>query len=102
MGRSAERSAKNEARFREANERIEASAVQLAPSGEASPYLCECDEERCTTIIRLTLAEYEAVRSKPRQFFIAPGHQSAADRVLEEHELYTLIEKTGEEGRIVE
>jgi hypothetical protein len=71
------------------------------PTGEASPYLCECDEECCTTIIRLTLAEYEAVRSKPRQFFIAPGHQSADDRVLEEHERYTLVQ-TGERGRLVE
>jgi hypothetical protein len=33
---------------------------------------------------------------------LAPGHEEADDRVLAEHGAFTVIEKTGEEGRLVE
>ena len=99
---SARRAAENEARFRQANEQISASAAELAPAEQPSPYLCECDDEGCTTIVRLTMSEYEAVRGGSRQFVLAGGHEGDDDRVLEEHELFTVVEKTGEKGRHVE
>jgi len=48
------------------------------------------------------MAEYERVRGNPRYFVLASGHQSADDRVVSEHEGYTIIEQTGEHGRLVE
>jgi hypothetical protein len=48
------------------------------------------------------MPEYEAVRRKPRQFVVVRGHDSAPDRIVEEHEGFTVIEKRGEEGRLVE
>ena len=102
MGTSAKRAAANEARFREANEQIRARAAQLELPEQPTPFLCECDDERCTTIVLLTTNEYEAVRSGPRTFLLTPGHQTTNDRVLEEHDGFTVVEKTGEEGRLVE
>jgi hypothetical protein len=102
VARSAEQRAKNESIFREANEKLEDKVVELSLTEERTPYLCECDDPSCTEIIRLTIPEYEAVRGNPRQFIIAPKHDAAPDRVVEEHEGFTVIQKTGEEGRLVE
>jgi hypothetical protein len=99
---SAERAARNEARFREANEQIHGKVIELELAERTNPYLCECEEERCTTIVLLTSQEYEEVRSGARCFLVAPGHESPPDRVVAEHDRFTVVEKTGKEGRLVE
>jgi hypothetical protein len=50
----------------------------------------------------LTIPDYEAVRSKPTQFVVTPDHGSPPDRIVEEREGFTIIQKTGEEGQLVE
>jgi hypothetical protein len=100
--RSAERAAQNEARFREANEQIQGKVLELAAQEHPVPYLCECDDVGCTTVVLLTAAEYEDVRSGSRRFVVAPDHENPEDRVLGQHGGFTVIEKTGEEGRLVE
>ena len=102
MARSAEQRAHNESIFREANEKLEDKVVEFSLSEERTPYLCECDEPSCIALVHLTIPEYEAVRRNPRQFIVSPGHDAAPDRVVEEHEDFTIIQKTGEEGRLVE
>src|SRR5918996_4994467 len=102
MGRSAEQRAANESRFREANEKLERKVVELSITEWRTPYLCECDDPNCTSILMLTIPEYEAVRSKPTQFVITPGHDASPDRIVEELEGFTVIEKTGEEAQLVE
>ena len=102
MRRSVERAAQNEARFRQANEQIQGKVLELGLREQPAPYLCECEEEGCTTVVLLTAAEYEDVRSGSRRFVVAPGHENPEDRVLGEHGGFTVIEKTGEEGRLVE
>jgi hypothetical protein len=102
MGRSAEQRAANESRFRKANETLEGKVVELSLTEERTPYLCECDDPSCTEIVRLTIPEYEAVRSKPSQFVVIPDHDASPAEVVEEHEGFTLIEKTGAEAELVE
>lgn len=102
MARSAEQRARNESNFREANEKLEEKVVEFDLVGERTPYICECEDPTCTSIIRLTIPEYEAVRSNPRHFVVIPKHDSVPDRVVEEHEGFTVIQKTGEEGQLVE
>lgn len=102
MERSAERAAANEARFREANEQIDEKVQELGSLDRSAPYLCECEEERCTTVVLLTAAEYGHVRSGSRRFVVAPGHEDGDSRVVDQHDGFTVIEKTGEEGRLVE
>jgi hypothetical protein len=40
----------------------------------AVPFICECSEERCEQLVRLTLAEYARAR-EACDHLTAPGHQ---------------------------
>ena len=71
----ARRIAENEARFRDANEKIEAAVKRLEPSAVTIPFVCECGRPDCLQTLRLTVAEYELARQNPRYFACAPGHQ---------------------------
>jgi hypothetical protein len=102
VSRSVERAAETEATFREANERLEEEAAELGFSGERTPYLCECEDEHCTQVILLMREEYEAARASPKSFFMVPGHQEPDDLVIREETGFTVIEKTGKEGDLVE
>ena len=98
--RTAERAARNESVFREANERIEQRLEDLSLEHGRSPFLCECEDEGCTEVLRLTLTEYEHVREHPRRFFVAPGHDGGSGEVVERHDRYVVVEKQGEAGEI--
>jgi hypothetical protein len=70
----------------------------------ALPFLCECAEESCTTVLQLSLDEYEAVRAHPTHFINARGHAAHGQgwvRVLDEFDRYTVVEKVGEAAEIV-
>jgi hypothetical protein len=101
VSRSVEQAARNEAAFRLANETLEAKAGELGFGEERTPYLCECEDEACMDVIRLTREEYEAVRAHPKRFAMAPGHHEAGDRLLKDAPGFTVIEKQGEEGDLV-
>ena len=100
---SAERAAQNESTFREANEGLEQRADELGlADGGRIPFLCECDEERCTRVVLLTRPEYERVRAQPRAFVLSGGHEGAEDQVLRAEPGYTVVEKIGHTGELVE
>jgi hypothetical protein len=85
--------AKNEALFRQVNERIEEVNEKLG-GAELSDFLCECGDDDCTTPISMTLEEYEAVRSVPTHFAIAPGHEVVdVEAVIRTGERYSVVEK---------
>ena len=81
IGLSEERIAKNNATFREANEKIRARAEEYGPPMERLPFICECASEDCVRIVRLSSAEYAAVRSNPAHFLTAVGHEAAEEPV---------------------
>src|SRR5262249_12517467 len=96
-----ERRARNEALFREGNERIE-DAARTAPPG-AAQLLCECSDPTCAQAIPLTLAAYEAVRAVPTRFVVAPGHETdGIEHVVERHHEYVVVEKDGAAGEVAE
>ena len=101
---TAERVARNDARFREANEQLQEAAESLGFERDArTPYLCECADLGCTMVLQLTAAEYESVRRSPVRFINAHGHERSAQgwaRVVEEHEHYSVVEKVGEAAEI--
>jgi hypothetical protein len=101
VSRSVQQAAENEATFRAANETLEQKAAELGFAGERTPYLCECEDPSCTSILQLSRADYEAVRAHPKRFVMVPGHQEPDDRLVEEKATYTVIEKVGEEGELV-
>jgi hypothetical protein len=101
---SAERVARNDAAFRLANEEIRAMATQWNMDGPL-PAICECADPSCTTVVRVTPRQYEAVRSDPRWFINAPGHQINAHGwayVISENDRFVVVEKIGEAGEIAE
>jgi hypothetical protein len=88
-----QRVAMNEATFRKVNEGME---VGQEPGGLLT-FICECGRLGCTELIELTRAEYEAVRADPRRFALLAGHEIPdVERVVERHERYLVVEKSGE------
>jgi hypothetical protein len=100
---NAVRIARNDAIFRDANERIRDRAIDHDVT-ESIPFLCECAEPSCTTIVRLPLAEYERIRADPTWFFNAPGHSEAGGSwvtVVESYPGYEVLVKRGVAAEIV-
>lgn len=98
----AERVARNDATFRQANEVIEAAAQDS--DVEPVPFLCECAAERCMDVVMLTIEEYEHVRRDPTWFLNVPGHEANAQgwaRVIERHGSYLVAQKIGEAAELV-
>lgn len=103
MTTSAERKALNEGTFRDANEQIEKTAVQLIgrDDEEFVPFLCECPQMECTEVALLTLKEYEHVRSGGRQGLAVLGHEDLTiESVLEQNERFVMTEKFGRAGEV--
>lgn len=101
---TAERVARNEATFRAANERIREAAEEHEVD-EAVPFICECADPACTTILRLSNDEYEEVRSVPTYFLNAHGHHRASGpvaRVVETRGGYEITEKLDRAGEVAE
>ena len=102
---TAQRVAENEARVRNANERIEAAAERLEPSVYLIPFVCECGRLDCIVTLRLSLDAYEAVREDARWFICSPGHeltQAGHERVIETRDSYVIVEKQGQAADVAE
>jgi hypothetical protein len=101
---TAERVARNDARFRESNEQLRTASEALGfGSEELLPFLCECADVDCTTIVQLTRREYEAVRRSPVHFVNRRGHEANAhgwEVVVDEFDRYTVVAKVGEAAEI--
>jgi hypothetical protein len=99
---TAEKIARNNSVFRAANDDIEAAAIEVGlPPEDWTPFICECSDAHCVQIVRLTLERYRHVRSNPRWFVHAIGHETeigGAVRPLEHHDDYTIVEKIGLAG----
>ena len=103
MDRSAERVARNDAIFREANEKI-SDAAEAEDMTDEIPFLCECAEESCTKVVRLSDEEYESIRENATDFLNAPGHEVAAGpygEVIERNHRYVVVRKRGAAAEIV-
>jgi hypothetical protein len=101
---TAERVARNDAIFREANEGIESAAREYSIDGSL-PFICECAEPTCQDIVRLDLAAYDAIRAVPTHFLNAPGHVKAAQgwaTIVESRDGYDVVEKVGPAADLAE
>jgi hypothetical protein len=98
------RAARNEALYREVNERIsELMATFRVPDDELVGFLCECDAGECQATVSLSLTEYRAVRAHPRHFALVGSHvDRRVERVVRETDRFAVVEKEGEAGELVE
>ncbi len=101
MDESEKRLALNEVMFREINERLE-SRIETFAGGETQlTVLCECVDPDCTLRLTLTADEYRRVRSDPRQFVVAPGHELLdVEDVVFRTDRYEIVRKSGLAGAI--
>ena len=100
-----ERVARNEALFREFNERVErvADASDLREEGDSLriEFVCECGNLDCLERVELTRAAYEEVRSDPRRFVVVPGHEDLdVARVVGRAGGYLVVEKQEEAAEV--
>jgi hypothetical protein len=104
-GMTAERVARNDSIFRNANDRIAEAAAQHGVDG-AVPFVCECADPTCREIVRLALDEYERVRAETRQIFTALGHDDGAEdertEVVDRAARHQVVRKIGEAGEVAE
>ncbi|HSD25581.1 MAG TPA: hypothetical protein VLB79_14770 [Solirubrobacterales bacterium] len=99
----AERIARNEAMFREANERAKAWEERHGSDAEVELYFCECANPDCREKVGLREADYERVRSDPRRFVIVAGHELPdVETVIERNEGWAIVEKPAEVTSTVE
>ena len=101
---SAERIARNDAIFREANDGIGDVAAEYGMTG-LIPFVCECADPNCRELVRLALEEYQSIRRDPRLFVNAVGHQQAAQgwaEVVAQTDGHVVVEKLGEAGAVAE
>jgi hypothetical protein len=90
MSSREERIAKNEAVFREVNERIS----DITDHEELIEFLCECSDMQCIAPVAMTRGEYERMRSESTWFFVVPGHSTdAVETVVEEHTRFHIVQK---------
>jgi hypothetical protein len=97
MDSRATRAAKNEALYREVNERI----VELTDTFEAEglEIVCECSDRECVETLLITVTEYAAVRAHGNRFAVISDHQDrAVERVADQNERFLIVEKVGEAG----
>jgi hypothetical protein len=89
-----DRRLQNEMIFRDANERIRRAQLGMQVNGETVPFICECLDIRCHTIVHMTADEYERVRGHERWFLIAPDHDASDGEVVEQFDRYWILGKT--------
>jgi hypothetical protein len=88
---SIDRLVRNQAIFREVNERIHELAEQF--DLESAIFICECSTKDCGEFIALELDEYKAIRSSPTLFVVAPGHETLkVENVVETNDRYAVVE----------
>jgi uncharacterized protein (UPF0128 family) len=105
VGEREERLARNEALFREVNERVAEVVtrfIEVETKGEAVDFACECGRAGCAEPIAMTLAEYEAIRAVSTHFAVVPEHeQLEVEVVIERNPTYFVVEKREEDAQEV-
>jgi hypothetical protein len=77
--------------FRRANQELDASSSQMGLSGPR-PYLCECNDARCTRTMLIDGDAYAGVRAEPERFVVLPGHDEGL-QVINEGGAYVVVER---------
>jgi hypothetical protein len=98
-----QRAARNEALFREVNENIARLEERHGTTATEPAYVCECANAGCAEQVAIDPETYRRVRQQPRLFFVRPGHEGPQfERIVERHENYLIVEKTGDAGEVAE
>jgi hypothetical protein len=92
MSVSLERLARNQALFREVNERL----LELSEGfhNGSMQFVCECSNEDCTQTVNLNHKEYESVRARSTFFVVASGHEILeVEKIIDHRDGWTIVQK---------
>ena len=91
---SQEEAARNQAFFREINERVGELQQRYEQLATGARWVCECADLSCTEMVEMTLDEYEDVRSNANRFVVRPDHvYEGVERVVESTDRFWLVGK---------
>lgn len=84
----------------EVNRRRVNEAIERGDSGPVPAFLCECGKQGCGETVRISIAEYEEVRSAFDRFLLCPGHEiEEIERVVERRPHYLVVAKREPEAK---
>jgi len=84
----------NEAIFRQVNEQIRGLNREAGTEESTMTVVCECGDSECTERLEIRTPEYESVRSDPRLYVIAKGHEILdVESVVAQTDAYDVVEK---------
>ena len=92
------RAAKNQALYRNVNERIEALAASFEnlSRNRIETFVCECADPSCVEQVHLSIGDYERVREDGNRFVVRAGHVFPdIDDVVATHDGYAVVAKRG-------
>ena len=98
-----ERIARNEALFRDLNERTKEITESLTPGDppRVLEIFCECGQADCVMKLLVSTNVYETVRAHSVQFLVAEGHDVPdVEHVVERTDDYVIVAKHEEAARI--
>jgi hypothetical protein len=88
--------ARNQALFRQVNERIEELNRVFSQVDPIGLWVCECADQACIAQIQISIDGYETIRRHAGRFLVLRGHEvPGIERVVESHDGYVVIEKVG-------
>jgi hypothetical protein len=85
---------RNEALFREVNERLRELGEGFSLVTEQAEFVCECGSTSCVERVQMPLATYEQIRSDPKRFFVVKGHEELEyEKIITKTERVLVVEK---------
>lgn len=101
MSVSLQRLARNQALFREVNERL----LELSDGFQdgSIEFVCECSQKDCTSTVTMTKEDYESVRARSTFFVVLSGHELLeVEKVIDRRNGWMIVQKTTEGDYVVE
>jgi hypothetical protein len=95
VARDTETALRNELLFREANDKIAERRDELDAVQGLTPFLCECEDENCTAIVRLSTDDYSRVRAGDATFVVVPGHPTIGAETEHRGDGWVCVTKAG-------
>jgi hypothetical protein len=90
----AKRVGRNEVLLREVNERLRELGEDFSLVAEESEFVCECATSSCVERVRMPLSTYEEIRSDPKRFIVAEGHELPEfEKIVDRGSGYLVVEK---------
>lgn len=98
-----ERAARNQALFRQVNNRIEELVQRFQLEAEGFSCVCECADVECAERIEVPHDEYERIRRRPTEFIVKPGHElPEVEEVVHRESRWVIVRKIGAAAEVAE